>query len=243
MEWQADGYVLAVRRHGESSAIVDVLTQEHGRFVWLVRGASGKRMRGLLQPGNLLELRWRARLSEHLGMFSVEDATSSIATLLDDPLALSGLIASCSIICMSLPERERHESIYQTFGILVSQLHNSNVWPALYVRLETGILAELGYGLDFSKCAATGDTQNLTHVSPRTGRAVSAKAAEPYLDKLLPLPRFLVDPGAELTRGDIERGLALTGYFLERRMLWPVDKQLPDARERMIERLTNVDAL
>ncbi|MBL4597280.1 MAG: DNA repair protein RecO [Robiginitomaculum sp.] len=237
MEWHADGYVLAVRRHGEASAIVEVLTREHGRCAGLVRGASGKRLRGLLQPGNLLHLSWRARLSEHLGMFVVEDAASSIASLLDDPLALSGLSAACAMICITLPEREAHARVFDAFAILVSQLHNPQIWPALFIRLESGILVELGYGLDFSKCAATGVTTNLTHVSPRTGRAVCAKSAEPYLDKLLPLPGFLTQSSSELEPDDIKNGLALTAHFLEHRVLWPVDKQLPDSRERMIERL------
>ncbi|VAV95037.1 DNA recombination and repair protein RecO [hydrothermal vent metagenome] len=237
MDWQADGYVLAVRRHGENSAIIEVLTREYGRYAGLVRGASGKRLRGLLQPGNLLHLNWRARLSEHLGMFTIEDAGASIAPLLDDALALCGLSSACAIISMTVPEREAHERLFDGFAILVAQLQSPQIWPALLVRLEAGILAELGYGLDLSKCAATGARDNLTHVSPRTGRAVSAKAAQPYLDKLLDLPAFLIKPAAELASDDIKHGLALTAYFLERRVLWPVDKQLPDARERMLERL------
>ncbi len=237
MDWQADGYVLATRRHGESSAIIEVLTREQGRFAGLVRGASSKRLRGLIQPGNLLHLSWRARLSEHLGMFTVEDAGTSIAPLLDNPLALSGLRASCAILSMTLPERERHERLFDGFSILVSQLQNPQIWPALLVRMEAGILDELGYGMDLSKCAVTGSSEHLSHVSPRTGRAVCTEAAKPYLDKLLILPGFLVRPGSEVDREDIRHGLALTGYFLERRVLWPVDKQLPDARDRMMIRL------
>jgi DNA repair protein RecO (recombination protein O) len=237
MEWRADGFVLAVRRHGEASAIVDVLTREHGRYAGLVRGASGKRLRGLLQPGNCLHLSWRARLSEHLGMFTVEDATSNIAILLDDPLAISGLVAACNMVSLTLPEREVHARLYDTMEILISCLDQPDVWPALFVRLETGILGELGYGLDLSTCAATGVIEDLTHVSPRTGRAVCAEAAAPYLDKLLPLPAFLTDPANALNANDVRDGLALTAYFLERRVLWPVNKQLPDTRERMVSRL------
>jgi len=237
MEWQADGYVLAVRRHGEASAIVEVLTREYGLYCGLVRGASGKRLRGLLQPGNLLHLTWRARLSEHLGLFGVEDAKSVVAPLLDDPLALSGLLAACAIISHTVPEREAYTHLFDAFSVLVSQLQSHDIWPALYIKLEIGILSELGYGLDFSKCAATGEVTNLTHVSPRTGRAVCAEAAEPYLDKLLPLPKFLAGDRLVLGPDDLENGLRLCAYFLERRVLWPVNKQLPDARERMSGRL------
>ncbi len=237
MEWQTNGYVLAVRRHGESSAIIDVFTREHGRYCGLVRGASGKRLRGILQPGNLLHLHWRARLSEHLGMFTVEGGSSLAAPLLDDPVALSGLLAACAIINHTLPEREAHERLYDAFSFLLEEMQNLEVWPALYIRLEVGILDELGYGLDLSKCAATNETENLTHISPRTGRAVCASAAEPYLDKLLPLPQFLSGKGFDLEADDLKNGLRLCAYFLERRLLWPANKQLPDARERMMDRL------
>ncbi len=237
MQWSAEGFVLSVRRHGETSAIVEVFTREYGRHAGLVRGASGKRLRGILQPGNCLQISWRARLSEHLGMFDVEDATSNIVHLLDDPSAISGLNAACSMITACLPEREAHEAVFDGFGVLVSCLDQIDIWPALYVRLECGILSELGYGLDLSKCAATGEQANLTHVSPRTGRAVCAEAAQPYLDKLLPLPLFLNNPANELLDGDIQNGIVLSAYFLERRVLWPVNKQLPDARERMVSRL------
>ncbi|MBL4618002.1 MAG: DNA repair protein RecO [Robiginitomaculum sp.] len=237
MQWQADGYVLSVRRHGESSAIIEVLTREYGRRAGLVRGASGKRLRGLLQPGNLLQLTWRARLSEHLGMFVVEEMNANVAPLLDDPLALSGLLGACSILCLTLPEAERQQNVFDAFAVLTDNLLLPEVWPALFVRLEVGVLLELGYGLDLGKCAATGETANLTHVSPRTGRAVSSQAAEPYLDKLLPLPAFLLSSAEPLQEGDIGNGMRLTAYFLERRLLWPVDKQLPEARNRMCERL------
>ncbi|MCF6292462.1 MAG: DNA repair protein RecO [Robiginitomaculum sp.] len=237
MQWQADGYVLSVRRHGETSAIIEVLTREHGRRVGLVRGASGKRLRGLLQPGNLLQLTWRARLSEHLGMFAVEEMSSNVAPLLDDPLALAGLLGACSVLCLALPEGQQQQTIFDAFAVLIDNLLLSEIWPALFVRLEVGVLLELGYGLDLSKCAATGETVNLTHVSPRTGRAVSSQAAEPYLDKLLPLPAFLLNSAEPLAKDDIGNGLRLTAYFLERRLLWPVNKQLPEARGRMCERL------
>lgn len=237
MEWRAESIVLATRHHGESSAIADVLSEEHGRFAGLVRGASGKRMRGLLQPGNRLAMHWRARLSEHLGLFTIEDATSSVAEVLDDPLALSGLSAACALLDLGLPEREPHPRMFQALGVLIEQLHDADIWPALYVRLEAGLLAELGYGLALERCVATGVHDNLTHVSPRSGGAVCAKAAEPYLDKLMPLPKFMAGQNTGMKPGDIHNGLRITGHFLERRVFWPVDRQLPQARERMMQRL------
>lgn len=237
MEWRDEAIVLSVRGHGESSAILEALSAEHGRFAGLVRGASGKRLRGLLQPGNRLSLHWRARLSEHLGLFTVEDAATSIAGVLDDPLALSGLSAACALLSLGLPEREPHPRMAGALAVLIDQIHDPDIWPALYVRLEAGVLAELGYGLALDRCVATGGHDDLTHVSPRSGGAVCAQAAEPYLDKLMPLPGFLMRASAGISPGDIRNGLAITGYFLERRLLWPVNKELPQARERMLERL------
>ncbi len=237
MDWQDRGIILSVRSHGESSAIVEVLSAAHGRHAGLVRGAKSKRMRGVLQPGNRVDVRWRARLSEHLGAFVLEPVEARAADIFDNALALEGLGAACAMASLCLPERENYPRIFDAFDVLTSRMQDSDLWPALYVRWEAGVLRELGYGLQLERCAATGQRSGLTHVSPRTGRAVSAAAAKPYLDKLLALPGFLLDAAAPLRKGDIGSGLALTGYFLERRLLWPVNRTLPDARARMMERL------
>ncbi len=237
MEWQDRGIVLGVRPHGESSAIIEVLSAAHGRHAGLVRGARSKRMRGILQPGNLVDVRWRARLSEHLGAFAVELAEARAAEIFDNALALDGLGAACAMARLCLPERESFPRVFAAFDVLSARMQDPGLWPALYVRWEAGILHELGYGLQLDRCAATGQSGDLTHVSPRTGRAVSAVAAEPYRDKLLALPGFLRDGAAPLRPGEIGAGLALTGYFLERRLLWPLNRTLPEARARMTERL------
>jgi DNA repair protein RecO (recombination protein O) len=237
MEWQDRAIILMVRSHGESSAIVEVLTPTFGRHAGLVRGATGKRLRGILQPGNVVDVHWRARLSEHLGTFSFEAVEARAPALFDDALALGGLASASAMASLTLPEREAQPRIFEAFDVLIAQMPNIEIWPALYVRWEAGVLRELGYGLQLDRCAATGSAENLTHVSPRSGQAVCAEAAEPYLDKLLTLPGFLRREPAPLKAGDVQAGLILTGYFLERRVLWPVDKVLPEARTRMIERL------
>ncbi len=236
MNWSGEGYVLAVRKHGETSAIIEVLTRDRGRHLGLVRGGVSRRMRPVLQAGNKVKLDWQARLSEHLGSFSVEQLSARAADLMEDRLSLSGLNAVCCVARECLPEREVHEGVYDGFEILLEHLHDPDVWPALYVRWESGLLSAMGYGLDLSKCAATGDTNDLTHVSPRSGRAVSAAAAAPYRDKLFTLPGFMRG-GAQANKDDIEAGLKLTGYFLETRLQWGVNRTLPEARARMIERL------
>ena len=236
MDWQSEGYILSARKHGETSAIIDVFTPDHGRHLGLVRGGVSRRSRPVLQPGNKVKLEWRGRLSEHLGTYTVEALSARAADLMDDRLSLAGLNSVCAIARECLPEREAHLAVYNAFEVLIANLHDPDIWPALYVRWETGLLSAMGYGLDLRSCAATGTNDNLTHVSPRSGRAVSASAAEPYADKLLKLPSFMRGE-PHVTADDIEAGLKLTGYFLETRAQWGVNKTLPEARARMIARL------
>lgn len=236
MDWSADGYILSSRKHGESSAIIEVFTREKGRHPGLVRGGLGRRMRPVLQPGNHVTVEWRARMEDHLGYYTLEAIDSRAAELMDDRLSLAGLNALCVMTRELLPEREAYPALHDVFSIVVSQLDNPDVWPALYVRWEAGLLSALGYGLDLSECAATGVTENLTHVSPRSGRAVCASSAEPYGEKMLRLPRFMRGEGTA-TPEDIWAGLRLTEYFLETRVQWEVNRTLPDARAAMVDRL------
>lgn len=233
MDWQDDGIILSVRKHGESSAIVNVLTRGHGRHAGLVRGGSGKRLNGILQPGNKIQARWHARLSEHLGSYTVEPMKAYAAAALSDARRLAALTSACALIEASLPEREPHPAILDGFEILLGALEDDSVWPVIYVKWEIGLLAELGFGLDLAHCAATGTTEDLTYVSPRTGRAVSTAAAMPYKERLLPLPAFLIDRNAE---ADIASGLQLTGYFLENHVFQHRDTEIPAARRRLAER-------
>lgn len=236
MDWQSEGYIIAVRPHGESSAIVDVLTPDYGRHAGLVRGARSRRHRPVIEIGNKVQIQWRARLSEHLGNFVIEPIEIYAARLMQDRNSLAGLNAACAMAKTVLPERQNFAQVYAAFDVLMQNFEDIEIWPALYIRWEMGVLAALGYGLDLSACAATGEVDNLTHVSPRSGRAVSAQAAQPYLDKLLPLPGFM-QGGRELCPKDIEDGLRLTGYFLETRVQWGINQTLPEARAVMIERV------
>jgi len=236
VEWVSSGYVLSVKKHGETSVIIDVLTRDKGRHAGLVRGGVGKRLRPVLQPGNKVQLKWQARLSEYLGTFTVEALTSRAAEVMEDRIMLAALNSMTALAKETLPEREAHTQVYDAFEVLLNNLDDPEIWPVLYVQWEAGLLQALGYGLDLSACAATGTNDQLTHVSPRSGRAVSASAAEPYLDKLYTLPQFMM--GAPFaTPNDIANGLALTGYFLETRLQWGVNRTLPEARAQMIARL------
>jgi len=236
MDWDDQGFVLGSRKHGETSAIVDIFTRHNGRHAGLVRGGVGRKMRPVLQAGNLVEAQWRARLEGHLGSYTLEAIDSRAAELMDDRLSLAGLNALTAMCRECLPERESFPELWDVFSVVIKNLDNPEIWPALYVRWEAGLLSALGYGLDLSSCAATGGNDNLTHVSPRSGRAVSASAAEPYLDKLLALPSFMRGEPF-VTPEDVMKGLKLTGYFLETRVQWNVNRTLPEARAVMIDRL------
>ena len=239
MQWSDTGIVLSARKHGESSAIVSLLTRDHGRHPGLVRGGSGRRKRGVLQPGNEIAATWRARLSEHLGSYTVELTKARPAAFLDDPLRLAGLSAACAVAEVALPEREAHPAAFVGLTTLLGAL-DQDVWPAIYVQWELNLLGDLGFGLDLSSCAATGATDNLIYVSPRTGRAVSGEAGVAYHSRLLPLPRFLAPAGRGPTVwswADIDDGLALAGYFFERHVFAAHEGTVPAARRRLADRI------
>lgn len=237
MDWRDEGIVLAARRHGETSAIAHVLTRTHGRHGGLVRGASGKAARGLWQPGNILDVTWRGRLEEHLGQFTGELLDARVAGLLGDRDRLACLASACALADSALPEREPHPLLFEGLRLLIDALVRDDGWGALTVRWEAALIAELGYGLDLSECAATGATDGLAWVSPRTGRAVSAAAGAPYADRLLPLPGFLIDADAPTDQQAVVAGLRLTGYFLERRLFPAVGRPVPPQRARFLDRM------
>jgi DNA repair protein RecO (recombination protein O) len=237
MEWEDDAYVLSARAHGESGAIVDLLTAEHGRFAAHVAGGASKKFRAVLQPGSRVIARYRSRVSEQLGSASLEPVGEGPAALFDDALALAGLSAAAAVAAGALPEREVHAGAFFGLEALILALSHPAVWPAVYVRFEAGLLQELGFGLDLSRCAATGGVDDLVYVSPRTGRAVSRTAGEPYKDRLLKLPPFLLGAQAGLEAGDVDLGLVLTGHFLEQFVFSPLNRPLPPARVWLVDRL------
>lgn len=238
MDWSDQGIVLTRRHHGEAAAIVTLLTREHGRHAGLVRGGGGKRAAALYQPGNLLSARWRGRLSEHLGMFTAELTQSFAARALDDAVRLGGVASACAVLEAALPEREPHTALFDaTLALLqaIDSAPDSPTWGAEYVRWECRCLADMGFGLDLESCAVTGERDGLAFVSPRTGRAVSATAGEPYADRLFTLPGFLQGE-ASPSAGDVAEGLRLTGHFLERHVLSPHGRRVPAARTLFAER-------
>ncbi len=243
MEFEDDAFVLSARAHGETGAIVDLLTESHGRYAAHVAGGASRRLKPFLQPGAAVLARFRARTSEQLGSATLEPMGEGPAALFDDPLALHGLSAAAAVAAGALPEREAHPGAYHAFAALIPALSLPDIWPAVFVRFEAGLLQDLGFGLDLSKCAATGAVDDLVYVSPRTGRAVSREAGEPYKDRLLALPPFLLSAQGGLEPGDVRAGLDLTGHFLEAFVFNPMNRPLPPARLWMIDRLSEAQRL
>jgi DNA repair protein RecO (recombination protein O) len=242
MNWSDEGIVLSVRPHGETVAVVELLTRSHGRHLGLVHGGRGRRLRPVLQIGNHVEVTWKGRLPEQLGFFTVELRKGYAATAMEDTLALTGLGSLCALARL-LPERDPHPDLYEVTLFVLGYLDDNGIWPALYVKWELNLLAELGYGLDLTTCAATGSSEGLVWVSPKSGRAVSAAAGEPYRDRLLRLPSFLIgDRSGDVTGRDVLDGLALTGSFLNSRVLAPRDLTMPEARHRLVAALSRVEA-
>jgi DNA repair protein RecO (recombination protein O) len=237
MEFEDDAFVLSARAHGEAGAIVELLTARHGKYAAHVAGGGSRRMKPFLQPGAQVIARYRARVSDQLGSAGLEPVGEGPAALFDDRLALAGLQAAAAVAAGALPEREPHPGAYLAFEALTRVLAHPDIWPAVFVRFEAGLLQDLGFGLDLSKCAATGARDDLIYVSPRTGRAVSREAGEPYKERLLTLPPFMLGAQAGLASGDVGAGLALTGHFLEAFIFNPLNRPLPPARLWLVDHL------
>lgn len=216
MEWIEDGIVLSLKNHGETSVLAEVFTSQHGRHLGLVRGGKSRRMRPVLQAGNVARLAWRARLDEHLGSFTVELVDPVASRLFDDPLALSALGSLCASLSL-FAERDPHSGLYSGARVVLSHMEDADIWPALMVRFELEVLSELGFRLDLSECAATGQRDDLIYVSPKSGKAVSRVAGVPYQNKLLDLPPFLCGAGeGDIEGRDLLNGFALSGHFFEK---------------------------
>ena len=235
MDWRDEGILLAVRRHGESAAIIEVLTAEHGRHAGVVRGGASRKIAPVLQPGAQLDLAWRARLEEHLGAFTVEPVRSR-AGLLSDRSALAALNAVTALLTFALPEREAHAALYQRTVSLLDFIEENTFWPLAYVRWEVALLEELGFALDLDQCAVTGRSDNLVYVSPKSGRAVSEEAAGDWAEKLLPLSPALTGGGTGAA-SEVLDALRVTGHFLTTGVAASLgNRPVPDARARLIDR-------
>lgn len=248
MEWTDEGIVLNLHKHGEHDALLDCMTIEHGKHRGFVKAGLSKRQKPLLQPGNRLKLTWRARLEDNLGTYRIDPIHSPLGGLLSNRAALAALSASLAVFATTLPERDRHPDLYNGLKAYIDLLEYSEgddvIFAAGLVKLEMGILAALGYGINLSECAATGTRKDLCYVSPKSAQAVSRAAGMPYQAKMLPLPDFLLENShGAITHKDVYDGLTLTGYFLDR-YIWAVyGKAQPAARERLVSGLLKTPQL
>jgi DNA repair protein RecO (recombination protein O) len=235
MQWIDEGVVLGARKHGESSIILELMTRGHGRHLGLVHGGRSKALQPVLQAGNTVQVTWRARLDEHLGTYQIEGKDQRAARFIASPLALYGL-ATLAALLRFLAERDPHPSLFDTLAVLVDHLDDPDLAPALFVRFELALLAELGFGLDLARCAATETTEDLAYVSPKSGRAVCAMAGEPYRDRLLALPGFLIGRSRahHTSEEDVADGFRLTGFFLRQNVFEPRGEAPPEERARFV---------
>ncbi len=234
IDWRDEAVLLAVRPFGETSVIIEVFSETHGRHAGVVRGGTSRKIAPTLQPGAQLSVAWKARLESHLGSFSVEPIRSRAAVAMGDRLALAGLNAVCGLLALVLPEREAHAPLYERTIALLDLLGQSEVWPLAYLRWEQALLEELGFGLDLSACAVRGVNEDLIYVSPKSGRAVSRDAAGEWADRMLPLPEVLAGKG-DASNAQIVIALGTTGFFIENRLVKSLgDRPMPPARARLI---------
>ncbi|CUH66303.1 DNA repair protein RecO [Thalassovita gelatinovora] len=237
MEWRDQGILLAVRRHGENSAILELFTPVHGRHAGVMRGATSRKIAPVLQPGAQLDVTWKARLADHIGSYTVEPLRSRAAMVMADRQALAGLNAVCAMLLYALPEREAHLPLYKRTEALLDVLDETGLWPLAYLRWELALLDELGYGLDLSTCAVVGTANDLSYISPKTGRAVSRAGAGDWADRLLPLPPCLLG-GTGFSGADILQGLEITEFFLRKSLAeGGQGKPIPQARQRFVDQL------
>lgn len=237
IEWRDQGIVLSSRPHGETSAIVELFTEAHGRHAGVVRGGVSRRIAPGLQPGSQLAVTWRARLEEHIGAFTVEPIRSRAAAAMSGRQALAGLNAVTALLSFCLPERDANPGLYRRTEQLLDLMGQEEIWPLAYLRWEVALLEAVGFGLDLGRCAVTGATEGLVFVSPRSGRAVSSAGAGEWADRLLPLPPVLRGEG-EAPDAEIVEALRTTGYFLERHVAGDLgSRPLPEARARFVAAL------
>lgn len=234
-EWQDQALVLSARSHGEGGAVVSVLTEHYGRHAGYVRGARSSRMRGIIEPGNLVGVNWRARIADSLGTFQIEQEQNLTAGLMGDSLKLGAVMSACALCDAAMPERETHPGLFYGLQALFEAM-DSEIWGAAYVTWEVALLKELGFGLNLTRCAGGGDDMDLYYVSPKSGHAVSKAAGAPYKEKLLPLPGFMRPDKSDITDESVYDGLILTGYFMEHWVFNHHTKGVPEARLQFQQR-------
>ena len=231
-QWSDQAILLSHRPHGETGAVLSVLTEQHGRHHGYIYGAHSSKRKAFLNTGTMLNLNWSAKTHDSLGQFEIDDGESIAFDFIDDPLRLAALLSVCDLIEYSLPEREIYAGLFWGTKALFEQMIHDHIWGAALVMWEISFMRELGFALDFSRCAGGGSADDLIYMSPKSGCTVSREKGDLYKDKLLPLPRFLIDRTEEITLGEVLKGIQMTGYFLEHWVFAQHTKGIPESRLR-----------
>ncbi|SEK63363.1 DNA replication and repair protein RecO [Xaviernesmea oryzae] len=234
MQWTDQAVVLGIKRLGEASVVAEVMSRAHGRHLGIVRGGRSRAMQPVLQPGNLVELTWRARLDEHLGEFRIEPIRLRAAKLMEAATSVYG-VQALAVLLRLLPERDPHPHLFEALDVILDHMEDPAEAGELFIRFEIAVLNDLGFGLDLSQCAATGGNDDLAYVSPKTGRAVSRSAGEPYADKLFALPPFLTRTGGGADFSALAEAFRMTGYFLHRHVYEPRGLEASAARDGFVQ--------
>ena len=245
ISWRDEAIFLSSKPYGEKGAIIQVLTKNHGRYAGFIYGGQARSTRAILQSGTLLEIEWQAKLSDQLGFIKINHSKSISSLWLDDPIRLSGISSACGLIDLCLPDRAPHPEVFIGLKVFLETLDHDD-WPIIYFYLEKGLLSSLGFGLDLTQCAVTGETAYLTYVSPKTGRAVSEFSGQAYKERLLNLPSFMCqnwagDPPAD--QESYKQAYDLMGYFLEKHIFHAQNRAMPIVRERFAEKLKIINSI
>jgi DNA repair protein RecO (recombination protein O) len=232
MQWNDEGIIISSRPHGESGVLVCALTQTKGRVHGYIRGQI--KNSAIIQSGNMVQIRWRGRTDEHLGTVALELIKPLPNTVLEQSAKLKAWVGLAAMLDWTLPEKEPHADLYFELQNVITSF-NYNNWIEEYIKFECNLLSRMGFGLDLSRCVVTGVNKNLAFVSPKSGCAVSENEGNPYRDKLFNLPEFMRPDGGlvKATKKCLSEGLQITGYFIEKYILMPHSRQLPEPRKSL----------
>jgi len=236
MRWESNGLILNFFKYNEKSYILEIFTEEHGKHKGIIRGLHSKNKRSIIEPGNEVFATWSGRLETHLGNYNVEPIKLWSSHILQFKDKLSAISSICSLISLTMAERQPNPLIYFSSKKLIEIVASTrNDWIREYVFWEMQLLSEIGYGLDLERCAVTSKSSDLVYVSPSSGRAVTNEGAGDFKNKLLPLPKFMTNFKANYDNDDIYNALNLTEFFFKKRFFLPNNLNFPQSRNRLKE--------
>ncbi len=239
MQFVDDGYIVNMRKYGESSLILTILSKNHGKLTGFVKHCLNKKNLGTFQLGNLVSVDVYSRLEENMPSFKVELITPYSVFFMKDAIKLQSLSAFCALVNVCMPERQDLESFYHYVENLFKQIDEEN-WLTYYSLFEFYLLDFLGVGLDLSECSATGVTENLEYVSPKTGKAVCAASGEAYKNRLFKFPHFVMDSHIQPNKENIIDLLKMTEFFLRKNFFNSHNLKFPQSRANLAEIVSNM---